>query len=133
MEDIIEHIRRYLLFGITPRLVRIAVALYDESVKTEVHRLLTKRSDQFSLTAYMTRVADDGQVRDSTTQLNRNLPHRQVAVDLLVITGESAGKGSHSFDTRLIDTFHTSEPEVQVVVDGILDQDRDVDTFQGIG
>ena len=84
-EDIVEHVGSNLLLGVTPCAVGITVALHDESVETEVHGLLAKRSHEFATSTDVRRVADDGQFGYATMQFDRYLPHRHVAVYLLVI------------------------------------------------
>ena len=37
-EDVVEHIRRYLLLGITPSLVRIAVALDNQAIEAHIRK-----------------------------------------------------------------------------------------------
>ena len=84
-EDIVEHIGGNLLLGVAPCAIGIAVALNDKSVETEVHSLLAKRCHEFATTSNVRRVADDGQIGYATMQFDRNLPHRHVAVYLLVV------------------------------------------------
>ena len=84
-ENIVEHIGGNLLLGIAPCTIGIAVALNDKSVETEVHSLLAKRCYEFATTSNVRRVADDGQIGYATMQFDRNLPHRHVAVYLLVV------------------------------------------------
>ena len=60
-EDVVEHVGSDLLLGVAPRTVGRAMALYDESVEAEIHRLLAKRSHQLTASSYMARVAHYGQ------------------------------------------------------------------------
>ena len=60
------------------------MALYDESVEAQVHCLLAERSNQVAAATDMARVADDRQLWYAAMQLDRNLPHWEVAVDFLV-------------------------------------------------
>ena len=83
-ENVVKHIGSNLLLGVAPCVVGRAMALYHKSVKAKVHCLLAERSNQFASTANMARVADDRQVGNAAAQLDWNLPHRQVAVNLLV-------------------------------------------------
>ena len=84
-EDIVEHVGRNLLLGVTPCTVGIAVALNDKSVETKVHCLLTYRSHEFATTTYVGWVADDRQIGYAAMQFDWYLPHRHVAVNLLVV------------------------------------------------
>ena len=111
-EDEVEHVRCHLLLGITPCLVRLAMTLHDQSVEAKVHGLLAQRCNQFAASADMTRVADDGQFRDAAAQLDGNLPHRHVTVDLLVVGREAAVDGTQSFNTCLVDTLQRTDPQL---------------------
>ena len=66
-QDVVEYIRCYLLLGIAPSLIRIAVALHNQTVETKVHSLLTQRCYQLTTSTDMRGVADDRQLRNTTT------------------------------------------------------------------
>ena len=83
-ENVVEHIGSNLLLGIAPRIVRTTVALDDKTIKTEIHSLLTQWCYQVATSTDVAWVADDRQLRNAAMQFDRNLPHRQVAIDLLV-------------------------------------------------
>src|SRR5574344_1625078 len=84
-QNVIQDIRCNLLFGITPRLVRITMTFDDKSVKAQIHSLLTQRSYQVTTTTDMTRVTNDRKVGYTTMQFDRNLPHRKITINLLVV------------------------------------------------
>jgi hypothetical protein len=96
VEDEVQYVGRNLLFGIAPCIVRVAVALNDKAVETEVHSLLAERSDEFTLSAYMTWVANHRQGRYAATQFYRNLPHGLVAVNFDFVRREAAVDGGQS-------------------------------------
>ena len=84
-EDIVEHVGSNLLLGVAPCAIGIAVALNDKSVETEIHCLLTDRRHEFASSTNVRWVADDRQIGYAAMQFDRNLPHRHVAVYLLVV------------------------------------------------
>ena len=57
------------------------MALGDDTVEAQVHGLLAERSHQFTLATDVRWVAEDRQIGDATTQFDRNVPLREVAVD----------------------------------------------------
>ena len=128
-QDVIQYIRRNLLFCITPSLIRIAMALYNQTINTQVHRLLTQRSNQLSTTTDMTGVANHGKVGITTTQLNGNLPHRKVAVNLLIIRREATVNGTQSLYTRLVDSFQGTNPQFNVGINRVFHEDRHIHSF----
>ena len=132
-EDVVEHIGRHLLLGVAPGLIGIAVALDDQTVEAEVHRLLTERRNEFATAADMRGIADDRQLGDATAQLDGNLPHRGVAVDLLLVAGEAAMDGPQTLDASLIDALKGTNPQFKVRVDGVLHEHGHIGTFQRIG
>ena len=60
-----------------PCTVGVAVAFDNQTVETEVHSLLAKRCDEFALTTDVAGIADDRQVRDATTQIQRDYAYHQ--------------------------------------------------------
>ena len=48
VEYVVKHVGCYLLLGVAPCFVRIAVALHDEPVEAEVHGLLAEWGDEFT-------------------------------------------------------------------------------------
>lgn len=83
---VVEYVWGHLLLCIAPGLVGVAMALDNQSVETKVHCLLTEWRNEIAASADMTWVAYYWQVGYSPVQLYWNLPHRQVAVNLLVDT-----------------------------------------------
>ena len=81
----------------------------------------------------MAGVAEDGQSRHAAVQLDGDLPHGSVAIELLLIARESAVYCGKAGDAGLVDALQRSYPQFEVGVDRILHQHRDVDTFQRIG
>ena len=132
-EDVVENIGGNLLLGIAPRLVRIAVTLNNQAIETKVHSLLTQRSNQFTTSTNVGGVADDGQFRNATMQLDGNLPHRSIAVYLLLEAGETTMDGTQALDTSLVQALHSTNPELEIRIDRVLYEHRDVNTLQGIG
>ena len=74
-------------------------------------------------------VADDGQLRNATMQLNGNLPHRRITVDFLLVRRKATMNSSQTLDTSLIQTLQGTNPEFQIGIDGVLHEYRDIDTF----
>lgn len=74
-----------------------------------------------------------GQIRVAAVQLDGDMPHRCIPVNLLVDAGESAVNGTKACDTCAIDTFQCTYPQFQVWVYRVLDQYRNVGSFQRIG
>ena len=66
-QNVVKYIWCYLLLGIAPSLVRIAVALHNQTVETKVHSLLAQRCNQLAATTNVTWVADDRQLRNTAT------------------------------------------------------------------
>ena len=131
-EDVVKHLRCHLLLGIAPCLVGIAVALDDESVEAQVHSLLAQGSYQFTLATNVRGVADDGKIRNATMQLDGNLPHGGIAINFLLKTREATMDGSQTLDASLVQTLHGTNPQFQVRVDRVLDEDWDVDSPQRV-
>ena len=130
---IVEHIWCDLLLCVAPSLVGVAVALDEKAIETEVQRLLAERGYELAAATYVARVAYHGQVGYATVQLDRYLPHGQVAVNLLVVAGESAVNGGHALDAGLVDALHCAYPQLEVGVDRILDEHRYVDSPECVG
>ena len=59
-EDEVEDVGCDLLAGVAPCLLRVAVALDDESVHAEVHGLLAGGGDEVASSANVAWVVDDG-------------------------------------------------------------------------
>ena len=131
-QDVIQDIRSDLLLGIAPGIIRRAVALYDQTVEAQVHSLLAERSDEVAATADVARVADDRQLRNAAVQLDRNLPHREIAVDLLVEAGETAVDGTKSLDTSLVDTLERTDPELKIRIHRVLHQHRNIHALKAV-
>ena len=132
-QDVVQNIRSYLLLSITPSLVRIAVTLNNQSVETKVHSLLTKWSYQLTTTTDVTWVADDWQLWYTATQLDRNLPHWGITVNLLLVARETAMYCSQTLDTSLIQTLKSTNPKLQIRVYRVLNENRNVYALQRVG
>ena len=133
VEDVIQHIRGDLLGCIAPGTVRVAVALDNQSVEAQIHSLLAEWSNQFALSTYVAGVTDNRKVGNSAAQLNGDMPLGQVTVELFVIAAESAMDGTQTFQACIVDTFQSSNPQLQVRIYRILHQYRDIYAFQCIG
>ena len=81
----------------------------------------------------MARVADDWQLWYAAVQLNRNLPHREIAVNLLVEAGESAVDGTEFLDACLVDALQGTDPELEVWVYRVLNEHRHVYALKTVG
>ena len=132
-EDVIQHLWGNLLLGIAPCIVWAAVALNDESVEAQVHCLLAERSNQVATATDVARVADDWQLWYAAMQLDRNLPHRKVAVNLLVEAGESAVDGTELLDACLVDALQGANPELEVWAYRVLNEHRHVYALKTVG
>ena len=77
----------------------------------------------------MARIAEDGQLRNAAAQLDRNVPLRQIAVYLFIVTAESAVNGSQTFQPRVVDSFQCSDPKFEIRVYGIFYEYGNVDAF----
>ena len=66
-------------------------------------------------------------------QFDGDVPHGSVAVDFLVDAGESAVDGSQACDARSVDALQSTDPEFDVGIHRVFDQNRDVHTFQRVG
>ena len=119
--------------GITPCAIRVAMALNNQTIETEVHCLLAERGYQFTLAADVAGVADDRKVRNATTQFDGDMPLRQVAVQLFVVTAETTMDGSQTFQACIIDAFQCTDPKFEVRIYRVLHEHRDVHALQCIG
>ena len=81
----------------------------------------------------MARVAEDRQIRNAAAQFDRNVPLGEVAVYLFIVAAETAVDSTQTFQTCIADTFQSSDPQLKIRIHGILDQYRDINTFQCIG
>ena len=133
IQDVVEHVGRDLLSGVAPCAVRVAVRLDNQAVETQVHRLLAKGSDQLALASDVAGIAENRQVGHAAAQLDRDVPQRQVAVDLLVVRAETAVDSRQTVDACAIEALESADPQLQVRVDRVLDQNRDINAFQGVG
>ena len=133
VEDVIQHIRGDLLGCIAPGTVRVAVALDNQSVETQIHSLLAEWSNQFALSTYVAGVTDNRKVGNSAAQLNGDMPLGQVTVELFVIAAKSAVDGTQAFQACIVETFQSSNPQLQVRIYRVLYQYRNIHTFQRIG
>ena len=109
------------------------MALHNQPVEVQVHSLLAKRRHQLALAADVARVAEQRQVGITPAEFDGDVPLRQVAVYLLVVTAEAAVNGTDALQSRIVDAFQGTNPEFQVGVHRVLHQHRDVDSLQGIG
>ena len=109
------------------------MTLDDESVKTEVHGLLRDGLDEVATASDVRRVADDGQLGQTTTQLDGQMPLGDIAVDGFVGTRETAMNCSDATDASAIDTFDGANPKLDVRIDRILDQHGHILACQSIG
>ena len=130
---IIEFVGRNLLCCIAPRFVRRAMRLHNQAIETKIHSLLTKWSYQVTSTTNMTGVADYRQLRYAAAQLYRDLPHRSIAIYLVVVTREATMNGSQALDACLIETFHRSNPQFEVWIYWILHKYGNIYTTKRIG
>ena len=119
-----EHFGSDLLVAVAPRAVRIAMALDDKSVKAHVERLLRERRYEFALTADMTRVTDDGNLRESYSQIQRYTPLGIVTIDLRTVSRESAVDNTETMDAGIVETFECADPQLQVRINRVLDKHR---------
>ena len=133
VEDEVQHVGRHLLLGIAPGLVGIAVTLHNQSVHTQVHGLLTERSNQVATAADVAGVVDNGQIGITALQLNGQLPHGQIAVNLVVDAGEAAMDSTKTLDAGAVDALQSTHPELDVGIDGVLHEDGNVHTLERIG
>ena len=109
-EDVVEHIGSDLLLGVAPCGIGVAVGFHEQTVEAEVHRLLAEGGDELAPSTDVAGVADDGQRRDAAAQFDRYLPHGEIAVDFLVIAGETAVDGCQTGDTSLVDALEGTNP-----------------------
>ena len=109
------------------------MALHNQPVEAQVHGLLAERSYQVAASTDVTRVADDGQFRYAAVQFDRNLPHGQVAVNLLVEARKATMDGTQPFDAGLVDALQGPNPQLQVGIHGVLHQHGHVHAPQGVG
>ena len=131
-QDVIQNLRSNLLLSITPSIIRLAVTLHDQAIKTKVHCLLTKWSDQITTTTDMAWVTDDRQLWNAAMQLNRNLPHRKISINLFIKAGETTMDSTQLLDTSLIDTLESTDPQLQIRVYRVFHQYRYIHAFQTV-
>ena len=132
-EDIVEHVGRHLLLGVAPCVVGRAVAFHDEAVEAQVHCLLRNRCNQLAPTANVARVGDDGQVRIPAAQLDGNLPHGGIAVNLVVVRRKTAMNGSEPLHAGGVQALEGSNPQLEVGIDGIFHENDNIVTLQRVG
>ena len=132
VEDIAQDVRSYLLRSVTPGCIRVAMAFGDDTVEAQVHGLLAERSHQFTLATDVRWVAEDRQIGDATTQFDRNVPLRKVAINLLVVRRETTMDGTQALQTGTVDALERTDPKFEVGVHRILHQYGHVYTLQGV-
>ena len=109
------------------------MALGNDTVESQVHGLLAERSYQFTFATDVRRVAEDRQFGDATTQFDRDVPLREVAVNLLVVRGETTMDGTETLQTGSVDALERTNPKFKIRIYRILDEDGDVHTLQRVG
>ena len=81
----------------------------------------------------MAGVVDDGQIGNTASQFDRNLPHGQVAVNLLVVAGETPVDGCQLRDARLVDALQGPYPQFEVRVHRVFHQHGGIGAPEGVG
>ena len=79
------------------------------------------------------RVADDGQFGNATVQLDGDLPHGRVAINLLLVAGEAAMYGTQTLHACLVETLQRTNPQLDVGVHGVLHEHGNVHALQRVG
>ena len=121
-EDFLQLDRGDLLGFVAESLVRIDVALYHKAVVHQVQGLLGNRGNQLRLAAHVARVAEHLDVREPSFHLDRDVPQRNVAVDLVAVRAEAAVDKYYLSDSGIQETLQGTSPELDIGIDRILDQ-----------
>ena len=135
IDDDIQHFGSDLLGGIAPSAIGIAVALDDKPVKSHIISLLRERSYEFALPTDMAGIADDGDIGHAASELDRDMPLRHIAVEMLPISRETAMDSSHTLHAGILNTLYGTDPEFEIGIHGILHKHGHIlpDGSQGVG
>ena len=107
--------------------------LDHESVKSEVESPLGELQEVFPVAGHVARVCEEREFRVAGPKLDGYLPARIVAIEYLLRGGESAVDDSEFLDSGPVETLEGADPEVEVRVDRVLDEYRDVSILEGVG
>src|SRR5690242_4052667 len=134
--DAVQHfgqtLRRNLLLGVAPCLIGVDMTLDDQPVEVQVDGLLRYIQQDITSTADMRWIVDHHQTGIAAPHLDGQMPHGRITVFGIAIRAESTMDKPYLFDTGLGNPFHSSCPQFQVGVDGVLDQHGHICTTKGI-
>ena len=125
--------RSELLRSVAERALRLAVALYHQTVQTKVESPLRELEDIAAGAAHVAGIGEERQLGISGTQLDSHLPARVVAVFHLAERRESAVDHAELLDAGHVETLQSAYPQIEVGIDRILDEHRHVGVAQRIG
>ena len=83
----------------------------DETIEPQIHSLLTEGSYKIAFAPNVTRVANDGEFGNATSQFYGNLPRRIVAIEFVVVTGKTTMNGAYALDACLVEALHSANPQ----------------------
>ena len=110
-ENVMKHVGSDLLGSIAPSLVGGAMRFDDETIEAQIHGLLTEGSYKLAFASNVTRVANDGEFGNATSQFYGNLPRWVVAIEFVVVTGKTSMNGAYALDACLVEALHSTNPQ----------------------
>jgi len=109
------------------------VGLDHEALQAQVHRLLGEFQEVFPVTAHVGRIGKEREVRITGPQFDGDLPARGVAVLRTFRRGETAVDDAEFPHAGAVQALQRPDPQVQIRIDRILHEDRDVRVLERIG
>ena len=81
----------------------------------------------------MRRVTENGQVGNTATEFHRNVPLRQVAIEMFAIGAKTTVNCTEATYSGIVDALHSSNPQFEVGIYGILDEDNSINAYKSVG
>ena len=129
----VEFLWRDLLAAVGESVDRVGVAFDHEAIEVEVEGHLREASHHLAAAADVAGVAQQWQFWHASFQLDGYFPEGIVAVGGMIIGGEAAMDGGDVVDSRLLESFDGSYPEIYVGRDGVFDHDGETAATEALG
>lgn len=123
---------RELLLAVRKSGRRIDVGFDHKPLEIKIESLLGDFLHQRGVACDMGRIAKAWQARQTALQLDREIPCGRVAVFARRDAAAAAQDGGDAFHARLGDPLDGADPQLQIRIDGILHEHRDVHAVDGV-
>lgn len=109
-ENVGEGVGSKLLGSIAPGGIGGAMALYHQTIETEVESLAADIGDEVAASTNVRGVAKERQFGHTAAELKGNVPKRGIAVDGFLVAGEATQNGCQVINSLTLETFQRSQP-----------------------